>query len=277
MTLHRAQSRAPNRGARRALALAVAGLLTVGAGMTMVATGGTAVADTSSDIQLAQTDQICEPLDSGKIDTTGNPSTVTVEAPEGMLIDGYCVKAGSTTTGDGPVYVTVDPPVESITFGHPSGKDVSHYSVSYVPIPSPSPTPSETPTEGPSETPTEGPSETPTEGPSETPTEGPSETPTEGPSETPTEGPSGTPTEGPTVLPTEAEKSEPTEEGKAPKAEPEVLGVEESLPSGVAAGLVAQQPANVGWGAGVIGAGLMMMAAAGALNLRGRRRGEHQI
>jgi hypothetical protein len=261
MTLHRAQSRAPNRGARRALALAVAGLLTVGAGMTMVATGGTAVADTSSDIQLAQTDQICEPLDSGKIDTTGNPSTVTVEAPEGMLIDGYCVKAGSTTTGDGPVYVTVDPPVESITFGHPSGKDVSHYSVSYVPIPSPSPTPSETPTEGPSETPTEGPSETPTEGPSETPTEGPSETPTEGP----------------TVLPTEAEKSEPTEEGKAPKAEPEVLGVEESLPSGVAAGLVAQQPANVGWGAGVIGAGLMMMAAAGALNLRGRRRGEHQI
>jgi hypothetical protein len=259
MRVHRANPRAANLRARKTLALAAAGLLAVGAGMTMVATGGTAVADASNDIRLAQTDQVCDGLDSGKVDTTGNPPTVTVEAPEGMLIDAYCVKAGSTSAGDGPVYVTVDPPVKSITLGHPSGKDVSHYSVSYAPVSSP--------------TPTEEPSETPTEEPSETPTEEPSETPTEEPSGTPTD----EPTDEPTVLPTESGKPQPTTVPKTPPVQPEVLPTDGSLPSGVDAGLVTQQPAGVSWGAGVIGAGLVMMAAAGALNLRGRRRGEHQF
>ena len=82
----------------------------------------------------AAASEVCGPLDSGKIDTSGDPATVTVTAPEGFLVSGYCVKAGSSKQGDGPVYVTVDPPVSSITFGHPSGKAVSHYSATWVEV-----------------------------------------------------------------------------------------------------------------------------------------------
>ena len=35
--------------------------------------------------------EVCGPLDSGKIDTTGDPSSVMVTAPEGFLISSYCV------------------------------------------------------------------------------------------------------------------------------------------------------------------------------------------
>jgi hypothetical protein len=78
---------------------------------------------------------VCGPLDSGKKDTTGDPQTVTVTAPEGKLIDQYCVKAGSSNQGDGPVYVDVNPPVKTVTFGYPGDKAVSHYSVSYTDAP----------------------------------------------------------------------------------------------------------------------------------------------
>jgi hypothetical protein len=84
----------------------------------------------------AETDQVCGPLTSGKIDTSGDPATVTVTLSDadiaaGKVITGYCVKAGSAQQADGgPVYVTLDPPVTTITFGHPTGKDVSHYSYS---------------------------------------------------------------------------------------------------------------------------------------------------
>ena len=97
----------------------------------------------------AAASEVCGPLDSGKIDTSGDPATVTVTAPEGKLIDGYCVKAGSSKQGDGPVYVDVDPPVKTITFGHPSGKDVSHYSVSYTDAPPPTTSTTTTTTEPP--------------------------------------------------------------------------------------------------------------------------------
>ena len=79
--------------------------------------------------------QVCGPLDSGKIDTDNEPGTVTVTAPDDYLIDGYCVKAGSSRQADGPVYVTVDPPQKSVTFSYPGGKAISHYSYSYVRIP----------------------------------------------------------------------------------------------------------------------------------------------
>lgn len=81
-------------------------------------------------------DGVCTGLDSGKIDVVGSHKSVTVTAPAGYLIDGYCVKAGSIQQGNGPEYVDVDPPVASITFEHSSGKDISHYAVSYVTIPS---------------------------------------------------------------------------------------------------------------------------------------------
>ena len=78
--------------------------------------------------QATDTGQVCAGLDSGKIDTTGDPATVTMTATPGYEITRYCIKAGSAKQGDGPVYVNVNPPQTSITVGHPSGKDVSHYS-----------------------------------------------------------------------------------------------------------------------------------------------------
>lgn len=64
-------------------------------------------------------------------DTT---TSLTVTAPEGQLISGYCVKAGSINQGLGPEYVTVDPPAASVTISHTSGKDISHYSLTFVTV-----------------------------------------------------------------------------------------------------------------------------------------------
>ena len=75
--------------------------------------------------------EVCAGLDSGKIDTTGDPASVTVTAPDGFLINQYCVKAGSSNQGDGPVYVDVDPAQKSVVISYPGGKAVSHYSVGY--------------------------------------------------------------------------------------------------------------------------------------------------
>ncbi len=74
-----------------------------------------------------QPDFICEDLDSGKIDTTGDPATVTVTAPAGYLIDGYCVKAGTTKH-----FIEVEPPAAIVVVDHPEKNSVSHYSLSYV-------------------------------------------------------------------------------------------------------------------------------------------------
>jgi len=80
------------------------------------------------------TQDVCAGLDSGKIDTTGDPATVTVTAPDGFLISRYCVKAGSdVSVPNGAVqYFDVDPPAKTITFGHPSSKAVSHWSLEYA-------------------------------------------------------------------------------------------------------------------------------------------------
>jgi len=77
----------------------------------------------------ASASEVCAGLDSGKIDTTGDPASVTITASSGNQITGYCVKAGTE-----PVYVTVDPPVDSLVITHPSGKAVSHYSWSEAPV-----------------------------------------------------------------------------------------------------------------------------------------------
>ncbi|WP_207904575.1 hypothetical protein [Agromyces fucosus] len=84
--------------------------------------------------QAAQPDFICEPLDSGKIDTTGSPATVTVTAPAGQLIDGYCVKAGTTK-----YFVPVVPPQATVVIDHPDKDSVSHYSYSYFTPTTPDP------------------------------------------------------------------------------------------------------------------------------------------
>jgi hypothetical protein len=81
---------------------------------------------------------VCDGLDSGKIDVANGTMSVFIEAPAGQLIDQYCIKAGSIHQGLGPQYVTVDPPVQSMTitydFTDPP-KDISHYSFSWTPAP----------------------------------------------------------------------------------------------------------------------------------------------
>jgi LPXTG-motif cell wall-anchored protein len=114
--------------------LAAAGLLLGG----LAVSGGSAFADEVDD---KPGQEVCGPLDSGKINTTGEPATITIPnaaapLPEGYLIDGYCVKAGSDqSVEDGAVvYVDLDPNVATYTFPGPGGKNISHYSVSYVKI-----------------------------------------------------------------------------------------------------------------------------------------------
>lgn len=75
--------------------------------------------------------QICPGLDSGKIDVTGNVTSITLTAPEGMLITSVCVKSGSANQGLGAVITTYDPGVTSVTITGLQGKGISHYSVSY--------------------------------------------------------------------------------------------------------------------------------------------------
>lgn len=63
-----------------------------------------------------------------KINTSGDPISVTVNAPAGYLIDLYCVKAGTVAE-----FINVAPPQASVTITAPSGKAVSHYSLRFVP------------------------------------------------------------------------------------------------------------------------------------------------
>ena len=99
-------------------------------------------ADDNLVIVLAQT---CPK--GGKIDVVGIVKSITVTAPEGKLIAGYCVKAGSAKQGDGPESFVLQPPVEEITFGHSSGKDISHYTIVFVgkPIDDLAPVPADEP------------------------------------------------------------------------------------------------------------------------------------
>jgi hypothetical protein len=90
---------------------------------------------------------VCPPLSSGKIDVSGEQTSITITAPSGYLISGYCVKAGSDQGGTGgPVFVTVDPPMQSVTITYPGGKAISHYSVTYVPVSTPTTTTTTSPT-----------------------------------------------------------------------------------------------------------------------------------
>jgi len=73
----------------------------------------------------------------------GDPE-LTVTAPEGFLIDMYCVKTGSDQHGDGPVIVEVDPPAETVTIDHPTKEGVSHFVVHLIEAPTDTPT-TETP------------------------------------------------------------------------------------------------------------------------------------
>ena len=100
-----------------------------------VTAGLTTMASPALATSVAPTYQVCAGLSSGKIDTQGDPQTVTLTAPEGMVITGYCVKAGSGNQGDGREYVVLDPAAYAATLviSHSSGKAVSHYSFTTAP------------------------------------------------------------------------------------------------------------------------------------------------
>jgi hypothetical protein len=83
---------------------------------------------------------VCDDLDSGKIDVGGSVTSLEISAPEGNVITEYCVKAGSIKQGDGPEYVLVDPPTQTVVIEHSTGKDISHYSFSFELAPTTPPT-----------------------------------------------------------------------------------------------------------------------------------------
>ncbi|MFI6427463.1 hypothetical protein [Promicromonospora sp. NPDC050880] len=127
-----------------ASALLVAGLVGAPAAAFAAPIAGAPVAITGGE-------QTCPK--EGKVDITeGEPTSITVSAPEGYLISGYCVKAGSAKQGLGPEYIEVDPPASEVTITHSSGKAISHYTLVTVKA-EPTPTPS-TPGEEPSPEPT---------------------------------------------------------------------------------------------------------------------------
>lgn len=147
----------------RITAVGAMALLAVGLGTVPAAAAPVALEE------LTVTEQTCPK--EGKVDVGGEQTEVTLAAPEGRLISGYCVKAGSEASGAGVHYVELDTPVAEVTISHPSGKAISHYTLVHVegtaPEPSEEPTVEEPePTVEPSE-PSTAPSEAPVEEPAE--------------------------------------------------------------------------------------------------------------
>lgn len=112
----------------------------------LFAIGGGVGTLSATSVLAEQVEGVCAEQSSGKIDVKGSFKTLTLTAPEGQLISGYCVKSGSINDGNGPEYVSVVPPSAEVTISHSTGKDISHYSLLYVsaPTPPPPPPPSET-------------------------------------------------------------------------------------------------------------------------------------
>jgi hypothetical protein len=79
-------------------------------------------------------DQVCPPLSSGKIDVGPGVTSKTITADPGYVLTRYCVKAGSSNHGDGPLVFTIaGENVTTYTFSYPE-KDISHYSYEQVPL-----------------------------------------------------------------------------------------------------------------------------------------------
>lgn len=74
----------------------------------------------------------CPDLDSGRVETSGSPMAVTVDAPVGHVIMSYCVGASA---GGAPELIAVDPGVATLLLSHPSGHPVTHWSATYGSIP----------------------------------------------------------------------------------------------------------------------------------------------
>lgn len=89
--------------------------------------------------QQGQPDFICDESGEGwqaKVNNDNDDNIVTVTAPEGFLIDAYCVKAGTTKH-----IIEVAPPAASVGIDHPEKDSVSHYQVHLVTAPDDDPDP----------------------------------------------------------------------------------------------------------------------------------------
>lgn len=188
--------------------------------------------------------EVCEPRDQ-KIDTTGDPQSITVTAPEGKLITGYCIKAGTEV-----IYITLDAPVSELTITSPNGKAISHYIIFYEDAPEETTTttsttlPEETTTTIPEQTTTTVPEETTTV-PEQTTTTVPEDTTTV-PQETitvPEEPTTTAPGQATTTLPSTTQPAVTTgpnvPPGPGPGALPETGPPHASTMAAVASGLVA--------------------------------------
>jgi hypothetical protein len=127
--MRRSSSEKEEHRMKRLLALGAAALLALGLhASASVAASATPTGPSDPGVCPAE----------GKVEVPGEQASVTITAPAGMVITGYCVKAGSAKQGDGPMYVTLDEPATTVTITHVSGKAISHYSVIYEPTPTPS-------------------------------------------------------------------------------------------------------------------------------------------
>ena len=109
-----------------------------GLAAAVMLTGGLAIMSAGVVSANNGTSELCPDGTGGyglKTDTVNDPATVSYTAPEGFLVAGYCVKAGTTIQEP-----TFDPPEKSVVIDHTLVDSVSHYSVKLVPEPQDEPT-----------------------------------------------------------------------------------------------------------------------------------------
>jgi hypothetical protein len=151
---------------------------------------------------LDKVDPLAATNQCGADGTKDESAPYTFTAPEGMVVSGVCVKAGTGTTAlvaSNRCYSvtgvgTTEGSVTQLVSDR-SCKDIS-YVTFYAQVPTPTPTPTNTPTPSPTVTATPTPTNTPTATPTTaapTPTNTPTPTDTPRPTNTPT--PSPTPTQ----------------------------------------------------------------------------------
>ncbi len=101
-------------------------------GLALTSTPASAIDDEVDQIAVVPDDRVCDQPPAHQPPVPSTTKTMLLIAPEGKVIVATCVKAGSAIQGEGPDYKTYGEGVASVTISHPSGKDISHYTVTYA-------------------------------------------------------------------------------------------------------------------------------------------------
>jgi hypothetical protein len=110
----------------------LAAALLLGGGAALFAAAPAYADIVPTDPPAGAPEQKCAELDSGKSGDGAYGEDEVITAPEGYVITMFCVKSGSENQEDGgPEYYLVQPPTNSVTISHSTGKDISHFSYSY--------------------------------------------------------------------------------------------------------------------------------------------------